>query len=63
MRDDREGPMRGRAKTAMDFLVAQGVQGDRIITVSYGKKHPICSEHIEACWTRHRRDHFLVRAR
>jgi peptidoglycan-associated lipoprotein len=51
-----------RAKTAMDFLMAQGLPADRII-ISYGKEQPVCTEHSEACWARNRRDHFLVKAR
>lgn len=52
-----------RAKTAMDFLMTQGLPADRIITISYGKEQPVCTEHSESCWARNRRDHFLVKAR
>ncbi|HXJ83926.1 MAG TPA: peptidoglycan-associated lipoprotein Pal [Candidatus Methylomirabilis sp.] len=52
-----------RAKTAMDFLMTQGVHAERIITISYGKEQPVCTEHSEPCWAKNRRDHFLVKAR
>jgi peptidoglycan-associated lipoprotein len=50
-----------RAKAAMAYLVAQGVQASRIAIVSYGEERPLCREHIEACWARNRRAHFLVK--
>jgi peptidoglycan-associated lipoprotein len=52
-----------RAKAAMGYLVAQGVQANRITIISYGKERPSCTEHNEACWARNRRAHFLVKAR
>src|SRR5499433_550143 len=51
-----------RAKSAMNYLVAQGVQANRITIISYGKERPVCTEHTEACWARNRRDAFLTKA-
>jgi len=51
-----------RAKSAMNYLVAQGVQANRITIISYGKERPLCTEQTEACWARNRRDHFLTKA-
>ena len=51
-----------RAKAAMNYLVAQGVQASRFTVISYGKERPFCTEHNEACWSQNRRDHFLVKA-
>jgi peptidoglycan-associated lipoprotein len=51
-----------RAKAAMNYLVAQGVQASRITIISYGKERPLCTEHTEACWARNRRDNFLTKA-
>ena len=48
-----------RANEAKKFLVALGVDPDRIITVSYGEERPLCFEHNEACWAKNRRDHFV----
>jgi peptidoglycan-associated lipoprotein len=52
-----------RAKAAMGYLVAQGIQANRITIISYGKERPSCTEHTEACWAKNRRAHFLVKAR
>ena len=51
-----------RAKAAMNYLVAQGVQASRFTVISYGKERPFCRESNEACWAQNRRDHFLVKA-
>ena len=49
-----------RADAAAKFLMTLGVGKDRISTVSYGKEKPVCTEHNEACWSRNRRDDFVV---
>jgi len=51
-----------RAKAAMNYLIAQGVQASRFTVISYGKERPFCRESNEACWSQNRRDHFLVKA-
>ena len=51
-----------RAKSAMNYLVAQGVQASRITIISYGKERPVCTEHTEACWAKNRYDGFLTKA-
>ena len=51
-----------RAKSTMNYLVAQGVQASRITMISYGKERPLCPEHNEGCWARNRRAHFLTKA-
>jgi peptidoglycan-associated lipoprotein len=52
-----------RAKAAMNYLVAQGVQANRITIISYGEERPLCREKNEACWGKNRRAHFLVKPR
>ncbi len=52
-----------RAKAAMNYLVAQGVQSDRITIISYGEERPACFEKGESCWAKNRRAHFLVKPR
>ncbi len=52
-----------RAKSTMNYLVAQGVQASRITIISYGEERPTCTEKTEECWTKNRRAHFLVKAR
>lgn len=49
-----------RAKSAMNYLVAQGVQARRFSIVSYGEERPLCAARSEDCWTRNRRAHFAV---
>jgi peptidoglycan-associated lipoprotein len=51
-----------RAKSTMNYLVAQGVQASRITIISYGKERPLCTEKTEACWARNRRANFLTKA-
>jgi peptidoglycan-associated lipoprotein len=51
-----------RARSTMNYLVAQGVQASRITIISYGEERPTCSEKTEACWQKNRRAHFLVKA-
>lgn len=46
-----------RANAMKTSLLAQGVSGDQIKTVSLGKEHPFCSEDNEQCWRENRRDH------
>src|SRR5579864_4900944 len=50
-----------RAKSAMNYLVSNGIEAARITTISYGKERPICSEHNEACWSQNRNDTFLTK--
>ncbi|HEV7255394.1 MAG TPA: peptidoglycan-associated lipoprotein Pal [Mesorhizobium sp.] len=45
-----------RAAATRDFLVAQGVQGNRIRTISYGKERPVAvCEQDTACQSQNRR--------
>jgi peptidoglycan-associated lipoprotein len=48
-----------RASSAKDFLTELGVSGDRLITISYGKERPQCTESNESCWQKNRRVHFV----
>jgi peptidoglycan-associated lipoprotein len=50
-----------RAKEAMGYLVAKGIDANRVTIVSYGKEKPVCTEHNEACWSKNRRDDFLAK--
>jgi peptidoglycan-associated lipoprotein len=50
-----------RANAAKEFLVAQGITGSRIDTISYGKERNVCEEHNEQCWQQNRRAHFVMR--
>ncbi|HUM17258.1 MAG TPA: peptidoglycan-associated lipoprotein Pal [Candidatus Nitrosotalea sp.] len=50
-----------RAKSAMNYLVANGIEASRITTISYGKERPVCTEKNEACWSKNRNDTFLTK--
>ena len=41
-----------RAEVAKQYLVALGVEADRIETISYGEERPADPEHNEAGWPR-----------
>jgi len=49
-----------RATAARNYLIALGVNADRLGTISYGKERPVCSTSNEACWSQNRRDHMVV---
>ncbi len=44
-----------RAAAARDFLVARGVQANRIRTISYGKERPVAVCDNRSCWSQNRR--------
>jgi peptidoglycan-associated lipoprotein len=46
-----------RAKQTKEYLATMGLPGDQLRTISYGKEHPVCSDHDEDCWQRNRRAH------
>ena len=45
-----------RAEVAKRYLVALGVEADRIETISYGEERPVDPEHNQAAWAANRRD-------
>jgi peptidoglycan-associated lipoprotein len=48
-----------RAEATKQYLVSQGVSGNRIQIVSFGKEHPFCTADNEACWQENRRGHLV----
>jgi len=50
-----------RADSAAKYLMDLGIAKDRVSTVSYGEEKPICKEQTEACWSKNRRDDFIVK--
>jgi peptidoglycan-associated lipoprotein len=46
-----------RANSVRDYLVAHGVDGSRIETVSYGKERPIDPGETEEAWAHNRNGH------
>jgi peptidoglycan-associated lipoprotein len=51
-----------RAAAAKTYLVEVGIPSAQLSVVSYGKEHPICEEHDEACWQKNRRIHVVALA-
>jgi peptidoglycan-associated lipoprotein len=49
-----------RAASAKKYLTDMGVSGKRILLISYGKEKSICTDSIESCWQKNRRDDFAV---
>ena len=49
-----------RAQSAKDFLVSQGIAPERLVTISYGKEAPACSEQTEECRVKNRRARFVI---
>jgi peptidoglycan-associated lipoprotein len=47
-----------RASATKEALVALGVPGDKLKTISYGKERPLCTDATEECYARNRRAHF-----
>jgi peptidoglycan-associated lipoprotein len=49
-----------RANAAKSYLVSLGIPSGRSKTISYGKEKPLCTESSEECWSKNRRDHFVL---
>jgi len=49
-----------RAKAAKDYLVAYGIDANRLTTISYGKERPLDPRHNKAAWAKNRRAAFVV---
>jgi len=44
-----------RAEAAKDYLIAKGVSGSRIKTISFGKERPVAVCNDISCWSQNRR--------
>jgi peptidoglycan-associated lipoprotein len=51
-----------RAQAARDYLVAAGIEAQRITLISYGKERPFATGADEAAFQQNRRAHFVVRS-
>jgi peptidoglycan-associated lipoprotein len=47
-----------RANAVKETLVASGVSAANVMTISFGKEAPLCTEHEECCWQQPPRGHF-----
>ena len=48
---------------AVELEIAEtepGIQGDRVLTISYGEELPVCHDETSSCWERNRRVHFVI---
>ena len=52
-----------RAKAVRNYLVALGVSGSRVSTISFGKERPVAFGHDESAWSQNRRGNFVVTAK
>jgi peptidoglycan-associated lipoprotein len=48
-----------RAKSAQDFVVTQGIDPQRVSSISYGKEKPADQGHNEEAWAKNRRGEFV----
>jgi peptidoglycan-associated lipoprotein len=48
-----------RAKSALDYIMSQGISASRVSTVSYGKEKPVDPGHNDEAWAKNRRDEFV----
>ncbi len=44
-----------RATAVEEYLERLGVPDDQLRRVTYGKEHPLCTQHNEECWAQNRR--------
>jgi peptidoglycan-associated lipoprotein len=49
-----------RASKTKEQLIAMGVPGDKLKTISYGKERPVCTDQSEDCYARNRHVHFAT---
>lgn len=52
-----------RAGSVRSYLVAAGINPDRVFTISYGREQPVDARSNEEAWARNRRAEFKVRVR
>jgi peptidoglycan-associated lipoprotein len=46
-----------RAMQAKAYLGNLGLPANQLRTISFGKEHPVCTDHDETCWQKNRRAH------
>lgn len=52
-----------RAKSVKNYLVALGIESNRVTTISFGKERPIAFGHSEDAWSKNRRGNFVITAK
>jgi peptidoglycan-associated lipoprotein len=51
-----------RANAVREYLVSLGVDGARLLTKSFGKERPTCTESDDSCWQQNRRGYSVISA-
>src|SRR5712691_11902215 len=51
-----------RAQAVRDYLIARGIQGQRMRTISYGKERPVAVCNDISCWSQNRRSVTVISA-
>ena len=49
-----------RAQSVKKYLMALGIEKDRLYSISYGEERPFCKDSNQNCWWQNRRGHFLI---
>lgn len=49
-----------RSNAVRNLLIQEGVNGDQVFTISYGKERPLMHEHTEEAWNQNRRAEFKI---
>jgi peptidoglycan-associated lipoprotein len=49
-----------RATVTREFLVAQGIEPNRVTTIAFGKERPVALCDAESCWSQNRRSVTVV---
>lgn len=49
-----------RANAVKQYLVSLGVPTSQVVTTSWGKERPFCTQANETCWQQNRRGHFTL---
>ncbi len=49
-----------RATEVRHYLTERGIDSTRIAVTSNGEERPVCTDHDESCWSRNRRDEFVI---
>jgi len=52
-----------RARAAKDYLTQVGIPAEQLSLISFGKEHPVCTDHDEGCWQKNRRVHIVAMAK
>jgi len=51
-----------RAQAVRDYLIARGIEGSRMRTISYGKERPVAVCNDISCWSQNRRSVTVLNA-